>query len=140
MKAPRKVESVLRFCAVAESRSNLVSRATATACKGCPGPLAPDGCSSRKFPPGIAKRNDWPMCPRGLRSLPAWQDVVDVYASSKVSPIANFPDGYTAWAVRGVFELHRAVREEQERQDRERAQSNGGAAPQFPGRRSAKVG
>ena len=35
--------------------------------------------------------------------------VLDLYAASKVSPIAGWPESYAPWIVEGVIELHREI-------------------------------
>jgi hypothetical protein len=125
--------------ALAQSRSADVESTCGRACAGCPGPLAEGGCLSRQSPRVVLDRRDWPMCPRGMLRVPAWQDLVAAYVAAKVSPLAGWPGEYAAWAVEGMSALAGAMAAEENRQLKLSQGGPKGPAPRSSGRRSAKV-
>lgn len=73
----------------------------------------------------------WESCPLCLIAAPSWRRLVDRYIAAKVSPLAGFPTAYTAWAYRGLVELHNEVRAE-ERRKLEEATSKKPGPPRSP--------
>lgn len=126
----------LSLYALAQARAGDVKQACEAACKGCPGPGEEGGCETRKWPKAVAGRADWPVCPYGMLRTPTWRDITDTYISTKISPLAGFPDCLTAGAYRGLLELNDAVRNEDVRKAKEASKAPGG--PQFNGRRAAR--
>lgn len=129
----------LALYALAQARATEVESACGRSCAGCPGPGVPDGCETRKRPLVVLDRRDWPMCPRGMLRVPAWQDLVSLYLSAQVSPLTGWPDAYPAWVVEGVTQLQTALKTEEARQLKlmSGAATKGGA-PRGSGRRSAR--
>lgn len=120
MREPRKADSPrLDLCALAEMRMPEL-RAHA-ACKGCldeRGRKLCDGtkCATWKSRAPVLGRKDWPACPIAMTLEDGWREVREVYLASKVSPLANFPDGYVAGAVDAFVEIKHAGLDEEKRQ------------------------
>lgn len=117
--------------ALAESRAAQIHHELGARCRECPGLDASDGCATRRRPEVIAGKHDWPVCPMGLLRNTAWRGLVDVYVQAQISPLAGWPDAYSAWAVHGMTALRLAVRREEMRQAK--AQAPGGdGRPKLP--------
>ena len=67
------------------------------------------------------------MCPEGMLKNPSWRTLVERYIAASVSPLQDWPEGYTAWAHDGIVELRIAIRAEEDRQLRERQKQGSGA-------------
>lgn len=139
MMVPRKAvepaEPPLALYAIAQARSELVEAACRDQCAGCPGPMAPNGCASRKYPRVVAGQT-WPMCPLGMLRVPAWIELRDAYLAAQVSPLQDWPDGFTLWAYQGMLALQQAVRQERDKP----LPTAGPDEPNFSGRRAARPG
>lgn len=133
--SPQRADDLALY-ALAQARAEEVTAACQTPCRDCPGPGVEGGCETRAHPKAVAGRADWPMCPLGMLRAPTWRAIVDAFVASKVSPLQEWPEGYTAFAHEGMVELHAAVRKEDERRAREASGRPGG--PVFSGRRSAR--
>lgn len=107
-------------------------------CADCPGPEAPNGCHTRKFPRTVAGRADWPMCPLGLTRVAFWRSCVDRYFAALISPLAGWPDSHTAVAHDCMVELKVALNREDRRKADAATQDASGGGPDFSGRRTAR--
>ena len=50
----------------------------------------------------------WPACPPSFLSDPNFSAALTLYQSAKVSPLAEWPHRYSAWAHRLVCDIHDA--------------------------------
>ena len=127
-------EPRLDLYALALVRASDIERELAHRCGDCPGTGA--GCKPHRGV--VAGRSDWPLCPRAMTRNPAAQECADLYVAAQISPLAGFPQTMSAWGFDMLMQIKQAVRSEDERKARERAQSGGPGKPQFTGRRSAR--
>lgn len=96
----------------AQVRESEVRDRCKDACKDCPGPDAPDGCLTRRFPTVVAGRADWPMCPLGMLRNETWNEVCEVFVASKYAPSAVRPERQSAWVRDALNHLYAAIRRE----------------------------
>lgn len=136
-KVLRKLAEPIRFdlYALAQMREAEVRSRCKEPCAECPGPLARDGCLTRKFPAVVGGRADWPFCPWGMLRTPAWADFVETYFVSKVAATALEPRRQSAWVRRAAAELLAAIRKNDEARQREASKP---ALPNFLGRRDGR--
>lgn len=76
------------------------------------------------------------MCPYGMLRLPLWQEVVSLAFAARISPLAGWPDAFSAWAYDCMLELEAATRREDAR--RIKAAGDQGDGPSFSGRTSSR--
>lgn len=119
----------LALYALAQVKAQEVERVMSSRCSGCSG----ERCDQPMRVP-VAGRADWPACPLAMLRAPSWRSLVDTFLAARISPLAGWPDAYTAWAVEGLVELHSAIRTDEEQQ--RKAPAPGG--PVFSGRRTTR--
>lgn len=54
---------------------------------------------------------DWKRCPVAYLSDPHLSMAVELYAATKISPIAEWPDGWAAWVRDYLVKIDQCVRE-----------------------------
>ena len=126
----------LALYALAQARAAEVEEAYRPTCTDCPGPGEPGGCETRKRVP-VAGRVDWPDCPLAMLRAPTWQQIVERYILSKVSPLAVVPSQLSAFASEALVELHTAVRREEDRAFEAARSGSAHRGPTFTGRSKA---
>lgn len=134
MRERRKAAPDVDLYALAQVRYRDVEADHEKRCEGCPGPHAEDGCQTR-HKPRVYLGREWPTCPLGMLSVPAWRSVVTLYESQLLQPLAGWPDAYPAWVVTGIKALA-----EQRELERRRTAPKAPDGPAWDGRRSAKGG
>jgi len=61
----------------------------------------------------------WSRCPIGVMDLdPLWSEVVTLQACARISPLAQWPQGYAASVVSGLISLRAELDREEARQIR----------------------
>ena len=86
------------------NRDDLIATSTHAGCPDCPGG---DECSKPERRAALGY--EFPRCPLAMICAPAVGHVVTTYNAAKVSPLANWPDGYAAFVSEGVIALESAV-------------------------------
>lgn len=56
----------------------------------------------------------WDRCPASYLNDPALTLAVEIYAATKISPLANWPDGWACWVKDYLIGIDRAIRERKE--------------------------